>query len=138
MDPCRRGIHACRSGDLPYWISDQLFEIELDGGVVELDRKVAARRGRLVRQLDLWSNGVACELMERAGFRARDLAVSALGRAGRHEEATALAAVGTLPSLGTFGATMAAELGPETPLGVSVGLASDGAHYALVGEPAQA
>ena len=31
VDPCRSGIHACRPGDLPFWASDSLYEIEVDG-----------------------------------------------------------------------------------------------------------
>ena len=34
-DPCRSGIHACRLGDLPYWAGRVLYEIELDGEVVQ-------------------------------------------------------------------------------------------------------
>ena len=28
--PSRRGVHACRVGDLPHWIDDELWTIELD------------------------------------------------------------------------------------------------------------
>src|SRR5206468_5119819 len=45
LDPCRRGIHACRVRDLPIWLDAELWEIELDGGIVEQDRKVVAGRG---------------------------------------------------------------------------------------------
>jgi hypothetical protein len=54
-DPCRAGIHACRIRDLPIWLDDELWEIELDGDVVEQERKVAARRGRLVRRISEWN-----------------------------------------------------------------------------------
>src|SRR5437660_664030 len=30
-DRCRRGIHACRMRDLPWWLGQELWEIELDG-----------------------------------------------------------------------------------------------------------
>ena len=30
---CASGIHACRAGDLPFWINAELWEIELDGAV---------------------------------------------------------------------------------------------------------
>ena len=55
VDLCRDGIHACRASDLPNWIDDELWEIELDGEVVEQERKLVARRGRLVRRLEGWT-----------------------------------------------------------------------------------
>jgi len=54
VDPCRAGIHACRPRDLPFWLGPELWEIELDGDVLEQARKVVARRGRLVRRIDAW------------------------------------------------------------------------------------
>ncbi len=35
VQPCRSGIHACRPEHLPLWIGRALYEIELDGDVVE-------------------------------------------------------------------------------------------------------
>ena len=55
VEPCRSGIHACRVRDLPYWLGPELWEIELDGDVVEQERKVIAQRGRLVRRLPEWN-----------------------------------------------------------------------------------
>lgn len=51
---CRRGIHACRAADLPYWLNPVLWEVELEGPVVESTYKVVGTRGRLVRRLDQW------------------------------------------------------------------------------------
>jgi hypothetical protein len=56
VDPCRSGVHACRVQDLPVWMGDELWEIELDGEIVERERQVIARRGRLVRQVDGWTD----------------------------------------------------------------------------------
>ena len=44
-DPCRSGVHACRPGDLPYWAGEALYEIELEGEVVESASKLVAPRG---------------------------------------------------------------------------------------------
>jgi hypothetical protein len=73
---CRTGIHACRVRDLPIWLDDELWEIELDGEVVESDRKVAATRGRLTRRIEAWTPQLAHEFgslcvrrtRERVGF----------------------------------------------------------------------
>ena len=62
-DPCRRGIHACRVQDLPFWLGRELWEIELDGEIVVHERKLVAPRGRLVRRLTDWNR----ELLEEFG-----------------------------------------------------------------------
>jgi hypothetical protein len=51
---CVRGIHACRIADLPYWIAQELWQVELDGLVREEERKLVAERGRLVRRVEAW------------------------------------------------------------------------------------
>lgn len=58
-DPCRSGIHACRPRDLPIWLDAELWEIELEGEIVERDRQVVASRGRLTRRLDAWTPSLA-------------------------------------------------------------------------------
>jgi hypothetical protein len=55
VEPCRSGIHACRVADLPYWLGPQLWEIELEGEVVEQTHKLAAPRGRLLRRVPDWN-----------------------------------------------------------------------------------
>ena len=55
VEPCRSGIHACRPHDLPYWLWPELWAIEPDGDVVEQERKVVARRGRLLRRIGEWN-----------------------------------------------------------------------------------
>jgi len=48
------GIHACRVDDLPFWISDELWRVELDEVVAQREAQVEARRGRLVEQVQAW------------------------------------------------------------------------------------
>ena len=55
VDPCRAGIHACRIADLPLWLGPELWEIELEGDVLERGRKLVASRGRLVRRIEEWN-----------------------------------------------------------------------------------
>ena len=54
-DVCRAGIHACRIGDLPFWLGPELWEIELDGEVVAHPRKIAAPRGCLISRIEEWN-----------------------------------------------------------------------------------
>ena len=55
LNPCRSGIHALRPRDLPYWLGPQLWVMELDGEILEQQRKLVARRGRLVRRRQEWN-----------------------------------------------------------------------------------
>ena len=52
--PCASGVHACLRAHLPFWLHDELWEIELGGSVTPLDRKVVAQRGRLLRRVEGW------------------------------------------------------------------------------------
>jgi len=76
VEACRGGIHACGLFDLPIWMGEELWEIELDGEVIELDRKLVAARGRLLRRVPEWNAGLleafgrfcARRTRERVGF----------------------------------------------------------------------
>jgi hypothetical protein len=55
---CVSGVHACASADLPYWLCEELWEAELDGEVTRVGAKLVAPRGRLVRPVDGWDQGL--------------------------------------------------------------------------------
>jgi hypothetical protein len=74
VDPCRSGIHACRRADLPLWLGRALYEIELDGEVVEETTKVVAPRGRLLRRIDAWDEPARDEYTRMCADRAHELA----------------------------------------------------------------
>jgi hypothetical protein len=73
-DPCRSGIHACRLGDIPYWAGRVLYEIELDGDVVEHDTKVVAARGRLLRRVEGWDDDFRADYTRSCADRAHAIA----------------------------------------------------------------
>jgi hypothetical protein len=73
VDLCRVGIHACRLGDLPYWLGSELWEAELDGEPIVADRtKVAAPRGRLLRRVEGWTAELRDAYCEMCAARARE------------------------------------------------------------------
>jgi hypothetical protein len=74
VDPCRSGIHACRPSDLPLWIGRALYEIELDGAIVEQPMKVVASRGRLVRRVETWDDALHDAYTRMCADRAHELA----------------------------------------------------------------
>jgi hypothetical protein len=74
IDPCRSGIHACRPGDLPYWVGRSLYEIELDGEILADRAKVVASRGRLLRAISAWDDELRDAYTRACADRAHELA----------------------------------------------------------------
>lgn len=132
-DSCRRGIHGCRTRDLPWWLADQLWEIELDGEIQLDEHKIVAPAGRLRSRIDDWTPGCAQEYADACAWRARDRAVEALTRARRRQAADQLSACTTLDQLLDAARRIAEEI-PETR--ISLTIAGDGAVRALSGASA--
>jgi hypothetical protein len=111
---CLRGIHACRAEDLPYWLTQELWEVELDGDVRPEQRKLVADRGRIERRIEAWTPTSAARFAEACAARTEQRATRATGeQAGRLAElagdAAANAAKGEAALLG-FIAARAAEV----------------------------
>jgi hypothetical protein len=134
-DPCRDGVHACTTADLAHWLHDALWEVELEGEVVATRRKVAARRGRLVRRIPGYRDAVR-ELAAVGAWRSRDRAVSALRASGTAAEVTLAERLEALGQLAELAAT-GADLDEATPARAAAALAADAAHFALRGEPTE-
>jgi hypothetical protein len=77
VEPCRSGIHACRLSDLPLWAGRMLYEVELDGDIVEQPTKVVASRGRLLRRVGAWDDDLREAYTRMCADRAHDLALGA-------------------------------------------------------------
>jgi hypothetical protein len=76
VDPCRSGIHACRAEHLPYWTGRVLYEVELEGEIVEEPTKVVAPRARLVRRVEAWDASARDAYTRMCADRAHELAGS--------------------------------------------------------------
>jgi hypothetical protein len=76
---CMQGVHACRTTDLPYWLTQELWEIELEGQVRQESRKLVADRGRLAQRLEDWNGESAMGFAEDCAARAKDRAERATG-----------------------------------------------------------
>jgi len=126
---CRRAVHACRVGDLPWWLQDELWELELDGAVTAGRHKVMAPRGRLLRRVAAWDADCAQRFADACAERARDHAVAALERAGASSEATRLRRAATPREL--FDTVRTAE--PPEAARVAVTMAGGAARRALGG-----
>jgi hypothetical protein len=130
---CKRGIHACRPSDLPWWLADELWEIELDGDVQVDGHKIIAPAGRLRSQIEGWTRACAQEYADACAWRAQERAVQALIRAGQRRAARQLATCVTLDDVLVAARHLAEDI-PETR--ISLTIAGDGAVRALTGAPA--
>ena len=83
---CLDGVHACRPRDLPLWVDEELWEIELSGAIVEGDSKLAAERGRLTRRVGAWNPGTAGDYALACALRTRDHALWALRASGMPQD----------------------------------------------------
>jgi len=101
LEDCRTGVHACTPRQLLDWIDDELWEIELDGEIVERDAMIVAQRGRLLARITAWNDGMAQEFAEACAWRARDFAFRGLRRLGLTEEAERLVETAELAEMQT-------------------------------------
>jgi hypothetical protein len=90
MEACVRGVHACRDVDLPYWIAEELWRIDLTGTVERQAHKVIARRARLLDRVEGWDHDRARQFGESCLRRLIGHAADELRDAGRPDEATGL------------------------------------------------
>lgn len=139
LDACRHGIHACRVGDLPYWLAAELFEIEVDGDRLEHPTKVIFPRARLARRVAAWPDPAARTLAQDCAWTVRDLAVRELELLEQADWA-ALRAASDLIAVATIAEAALARDDPERPAKASAFLryAADAATYACTGDPADA
>lgn len=98
LDPCRSGLHVCRAGDLPFWVHEELYVVEIDGPVIEYESFVLAGRARLVHRVE-WGRRVAGTFSRSCAWRVRDLAAEALRRRGRLDDADRLLGCTTMGDL---------------------------------------
>jgi hypothetical protein len=132
-DQCRRGIHACRTRDLPWWLADELWEIELEGEPRIDEHKVVAPAGALRSRIDGWTAVCAQEYGEACAWRARDGAIEALTRARYVDAVEQLTACATLEQVLVAARRLADEL-PDSR--ISLTITGDGAFRALTAAPA--
>jgi hypothetical protein len=130
LGQCRSGIHACRTGDLPWWLGEELWVVELQGNVRFEKHKMVAAAGRLRSRIERWTPARAQEYADACAWRARDRAVQALARAGHSDAAEDVARSATLDDLLVLARRLAAEL-PDSR--ISLTIAGDGAVRALTG-----
>lgn len=71
---CVNGIHSSTVDQLPQWLGDEIWELELDGEVLRSEPALVARRARLIRQVNGWDSEARVAFCRDCAGRARDLA----------------------------------------------------------------
>jgi hypothetical protein len=82
LEICGNGIHACRAADLPLWIFDELWQVELDGPILTASTHVVAAAGRLRSRVEAWDPRTAVDFAAACAGRTR-----ALGQDGFAQDA---------------------------------------------------
>ena len=104
LEDCRTGVHACTPRQLLDWIDDELWEIELDGEIIERDAMIVAERGRLLARITAWDGKTAQEFADACAWRTREFAFRGLRRLGLTEEAERLVDTAELAEMQTAAA----------------------------------
>jgi hypothetical protein len=73
LETCVNGIHACSTQALAYWFDDELWQVELDGDIIDEGTVLVARRGRLIDRIEAWPS-VSRSFAEACANRARERA----------------------------------------------------------------
>jgi hypothetical protein len=120
-------IRACRVGDLPLWLDEELWRIEVGEPVRNERYQVASPTARLVARVTAWNPRLAGEYAKACALRVRDLALPHLAPALRDvlAAATDLAAIGSAVR----------EAGPASR---AAGFVADAVARAQAGAPAAA
>jgi len=82
LRPCRNGLHVCTVADLPYWLSDELWEVEVAGERMGDQRKQVVERARLQARITWWPER-GWELADDCLAVLRNFTSDELQRAGR-------------------------------------------------------
>jgi hypothetical protein len=119
---CEQGVHACSVDQLAWWMSAQLWEIELAGPIVVSGPKMVAKRGRLIRLVDAWPE-LGPELAEWAVWRVRSHAVEVMTSVGSTDAGAELTAAKNFDDLGSTAARM--DLDPTSAAGIAIAQVTD-------------
>ena len=103
--------------DLPRWIWEELWVVELAGDVERGPHKIRAPRGRIVGRVEGWTADTAARFAEACAWRARDRALAALERAGLEEAAARFAGAAALDDVRAATESLWETTRPASPWG---------------------
>jgi hypothetical protein len=106
---CVRGIHACTVDQLPQWLGEELWTIELAGEIVHSDAALVASKGRLLARVEAWSAKARTAFGEDCARRARENAIDGPASTPLLAAVDQLAATGRAGPAGYWAAVLAGE-----------------------------
>jgi hypothetical protein len=106
---CTNGIHASTVDQLPQWLGDDIWEIELDGEVLRTEPALVAGRARLVRRIDEWDERARLAFCQDCVRRAREIAAGYPAGAEITGKIEPFAGRGMAAALGYWTALLAGE-----------------------------
>ena len=71
---CTNGVHASSTEQLPQWLGEEIWEIELGGEILREAPALIASRARLIRRIDAWDVEMRRRFAQACLERARELA----------------------------------------------------------------
>jgi hypothetical protein len=86
----REALRGYPAGDLPYWLDEELWNIELAGALTERRHLLLCERARLLGRIDAWTDAVAWDLVAASAQRIARPAAVALREHGQTEAAARL------------------------------------------------
>ena len=120
-------LRGCRAVDLPYWLDDELWNIELGGTLDERDHLLVGERARLLDRIERWNEALAWEFAGACARRVAHQAAAALRDDGRAEAAASLEQASNLEELERVASAIADDTRPG---GVLAGYTADVCFYA--------
>jgi len=131
----RDALRGYQARDLPYWLDDELWIVELAGRLTHRDHLLLPERARLMSRIDAWSDPIAREFVARCARRVAQEAIQALRTEGHADAATRLDGASDLRDL----ETAALDAADPSPGGTLAGYVADVCFYARdAGVPARA
>jgi hypothetical protein len=109
LELCINGVHACSVAQLPQWLGDQIWRIELGGDVVDAGPALVASRGRLLGPLAAWDRTARGAFSLACARRATRFAERVAAGGEVLELIHELAAAGDAGEVGYWAAVLAGE-----------------------------
>jgi hypothetical protein len=120
-------LRGYAAADLPYWVDEELWSIELAGTLAQRDHLLLAERARLLGRIDAWTDPLAWEFVAVCARRVAREAATALHEDGRADAAVQLE---TAKDLADLELAASAALDHPSPAGRLAGYVVDVCFYA--------
>jgi hypothetical protein len=106
---CFNGIHACTVDQLPQWLGEELWTIELGGEVVRTAAALVASKGRLLGRVEAWGATAQAAFGQDCAQRAHQAAIEGPSSSPLLAAVNQLAAAGRAGPAGYWAAVLAGE-----------------------------